>query len=783
MNSPEAISAPSAVAAQRRAVITGMGVCTPFAMSLPDFEDRVMSAKSSIHSIRRFDSGMLTSSLACSFDSDKALERVPHSAWMDRGARFTLHALDDAIAHAGIKVRELARHRLAIVVGSSHSGIESSEQIFQKLEQGLFNSGDQRLICASSVDHPATVVCGRLRALGPKLTFSSACASGNTAAGVALDLIRSNQADVVIVVGTDTISPSLIAGFNSLRALAPAPAAPFSDPPGITLGEGAGVLVVEEIRHAQGRNARALAEILGYGLSGDAHHETAPDSEGHGVSAAIERALHAAGVHPSAVDYVSAHGTGTAANDAAEARGTHRVLGASVPMSSSKSIMGHTLGASGVLELIVTLSCAGKGVLPHTANFRGLRVGCPEGDYVPNSPRTGAVDVIVNNNFGFGGNNSSLIVSRSTLPGATVTAEVRRRCFITGTGSVIGGTGSLPAALPWLSCGSADPAAPMPTPRMGKLDLPPSLKGFGRAAPMMKFGLVAAREALGQAGMELAMLQEPVGLICGVVNGAERSIEKYMTSVFRDGMEYASASQFPMTTMNALGGQLSIAFGLKGYNTTLVGSHSALYYGASLVRRGRQGAVLVASADELTDHLETIYRTMGLHAVDGQQAAEGAGALMLESAEHAAARGATPLAEILATATLQDGKIHKVSSRGTALQLAIASVLKDADVAAGSIDAIVCAKAPLKSHGQALGCALGHHFGDEVPRFDLSEASGLVHPSAASLLAVIAATETLHRLPSGNPPRSGKRRLVLVATLAVTGDSFAALLACPEPRA
>jgi 3-oxoacyl-[acyl-carrier-protein] synthase II len=396
----------------KRAVITGMGVCTPLGMSLSALSHAVLNALSSITMITRFDASMFHSELASSFDlhNDPSFLRNRQS-WFDRGTHLLMHALEEALKNAHLNALE-DRERISVIVGSSHSGIESAEQLCRHFQQDKTADIDKRVFLSSLIDQPASVTCRKLRALGIKLTFSSACASSNTAIGVALDLINDDLSDIVIVGGTDTISLSILAGFSSLSAVSKSPTAPFSNPLGLSLGEGAGVIVVENLAHALKRGARLIAEILGYGLSGDAYHETAPDIEGLGVSSAISSALVHSGLRPDQIDYVSAHGTGTEANDAAEIKGTVRVIGNKIPISSSKSFIGHTLGASGVLEAIITLLCVEQGYVPHTKNFRGPRDSCPNLNYVPNVPQKMPVRFFLNNNFGFGGNNSSVIIGQ-----------------------------------------------------------------------------------------------------------------------------------------------------------------------------------------------------------------------------------------------------------------------------------------------------------------------------------------------------------------------------------
>src|SRR5690606_7468000 len=252
--------------------------------------------------------------------------------------------LREAKAHSGIDWKHYAPERIAVVLGTSNSGIERLEEIARA---EAIADVDQRKLAATSIAHVTNVVAALVKAKGPRVTFSSACASSTAAVGHAMDLIRDDRADVVVVVGADDVSHGIMAGFNSLGALSSTCTAPFSEPIGITLGEGAGVFIVENATLVAERGASAIAEITGYALSGDAYHATSPDREGRGIEAAVRMALADARLDATEIDFISAHGTGTEANDAAESRAMERLFGRSIPINSSKSFLGHTLGASG----------------------------------------------------------------------------------------------------------------------------------------------------------------------------------------------------------------------------------------------------------------------------------------------------------------------------------------------------------------------------------------------------------------------------------------------------
>src|SRR5690606_27927332 len=364
-----------------RAVITGMGVRVPMAACVDELKAGILAGRKSMIEVDRFDASRFKGRNASVFpaacpDPAPAVLRP----WAERTAGYALAALAEAKAQSGIDWKHHAPERIAVVLGTSNSGIERLEEIAKA--QSIADV-DPRKLAATSIAHVTNVVATRVAARGPRVTFSSACASSTAAVGHAMDLIRDGRADMVVVVGADDVSHGIMAGFNSLGALSSTCTAPFSQPIGITLGEGAGVFIIENSELAARRGARAIAEVTGYALSGDAYHATSPDREGRGIEAAVRMALADARLDPHDIDFVSAHGTDTEANDAAESQAMERLFGRSVPVSSSKSFLGHTLGASGIIEMIATLEVAREGMIPPTLNFGGLRPGCADLDYVP----------------------------------------------------------------------------------------------------------------------------------------------------------------------------------------------------------------------------------------------------------------------------------------------------------------------------------------------------------------------------------------------------------------
>lgn len=744
----------------RTAVISGWGVSCPLGRSVPELESRLLAGDSSLEPVRGFDTSALTSSIAATFPPGTEY-RAPQS-WksvVDKASLSAFEAFQEAWSDSGIATRTPPSRRIAVVVGSSHAGIESTEAVYLKSIGRLPGPLDQREVFSILTSSVANLISTHLGATGPRWTISSACASSNTAMGIGFDLVSSDQADCAVVVGTDSVSLAIMAGFNALRALSPQKTAPFSLPAGLNLGEGAGVVIIEPSQALVAAGNVPRAVLHGYGLSSDAYHITAPDVTGDGARRAMEEALRDAGIASSEVDYVSAHGTGTDANDKAESLATARVFPHRPPVSSSKSILGHTLGASGIIETIISLLFAQQGLVPPTLNYQGTREGCADLDYVPNSPSQASVETICCNNFGFGGNNSSLIVSRSgrllrprTLPD--------RRVVVVATGAVtVHGpeNSDLDRAFAANSGPIAIPGRVAPL-RFTSGNLSP----FARSAPMIKFGLKAAASAL--EGHPCFSRNPRYGLLGGMLNGSSHSIAKYFESVFQDGPGLASAQHFPMTTVNATAGQTAIALGITGYTSTFCGSQSAFAYGRDLIRRGRQDGVLVVASDDLHEAALGIYESLGLK----EPWSEGGAALALEAQDTAQLRGAQILGEVAGLAVGSAPGLFGGPKSGTVLAALAREALDEAGLELESIATVVFTDCKLNRMGANSRAAMAQLFSPAPERISSVPLLGYA-PAATPFWNIQLA---LRHLSPGSP--------VLVLDTDLSGNLFALILTAPE---
>ncbi|QOV34518.1 beta-ketoacyl-[acyl-carrier-protein] synthase family protein [Streptomyces ferrugineus] len=340
------------------------------------------------------------------------------SLTQDRFIQLSIAAAREAVADSGLDPTTWDGARVGVVVGCGLGGVATWEtQHRRMLEQGP-QAVSALLIPMLVPNMVAGHLAMDLRATGPNLVTATACASGATAIGAALQLLRDGSCDIVIAGGGEAgVSPLMVTGFAQMGALSrrldepSAASRPFdADRDGFVIGEGSGMLVLEREADARARGAHVRAKLAGYGASADAHHMTAPDPEGAGVIQALRTALAAADVMPDEVDHVNAHGTSTPLNDAAEARALRKVLGEGAAVTSTKGVLGHTLGAAGAIEAALTVLTVEHGTVPPTANLQRLDPGV-ELDVVAGSVRRRGVEVAVSNSFGFGGQNAVLVVT------------------------------------------------------------------------------------------------------------------------------------------------------------------------------------------------------------------------------------------------------------------------------------------------------------------------------------------------------------------------------------
>jgi 3-oxoacyl-[acyl-carrier-protein] synthase II len=407
---------------KRRVVVTGMGVVTSLSCKVDDLFDRLCAGESGVHPLRLFDSANYKVKFAgdiYDWDAGDYIDKKEIKR-LDRFSQFALVAGVDAVKDSGLDLSREDSFRCGVILGS---GIGGLQEIETQIERLLYKGPDR----VSPLTIPKLMLNAaggnlsiRYGMRGPNYTVATACASATNAIGDAMKTIQYDDADIMVTGGTEAaVTPMGVSSFQNMRALStrndePCRASrPFDiDRDGFVMAEGAGILVLEELEHAKSRGAKIYAELIGFGASGDAGHITQPDESGHGAAKAMASALRNSRINPEDVVYINAHGTSTPLGDKAETLAIKSVFGEHarrLRISSTKSQLGHTLGASGGIELIVTIKSMKRGVIAPTINLDTPDPDC-DLDYTPNQPRECDVKVAMSNSFGFGGHNASVVV-------------------------------------------------------------------------------------------------------------------------------------------------------------------------------------------------------------------------------------------------------------------------------------------------------------------------------------------------------------------------------------
>ncbi len=408
----------------RRVVVTGMGAITPIGNSVAEFFAGVKGGSCGIDFISAFDTENFTVKLAAqvkNFDARNYMD-AKEAKRMDRFSQFAVAASKEAIEDAGLELSALDPERFGVIVGSGIGGLENIE----KEARTLADKGPRRVnplfIPMIITNMAAGNIAIQFGALGICTNIVTACATGTHSIGEAYRNIKHGYADVILAGGTEaSITPLGVAGFTSLTALStskdPSRASiPFDkERDGFVMGEGAGILLLEEYEHAIKRGARLYAEIVGYGATCDAYHITAPSPDGYGGTRAMRLAMQEAGITPKEISYVNAHGTSTPINDRLETLAMKAAFGEEVyriPVSSTKSMIGHLLGAAGAVEAVTCVKAMDEDFIPATIGYRIPDEEC-DLDYVPNQGRTAKINYAMSNSLGFGGHNATVIFKKT----------------------------------------------------------------------------------------------------------------------------------------------------------------------------------------------------------------------------------------------------------------------------------------------------------------------------------------------------------------------------------
>ncbi|QLZ69280.1 beta-ketoacyl-[acyl-carrier-protein] synthase II [Legionella sp. PC1000] len=409
---------------KRRIVITGMGMVTPVGLNVEETWQNILAGVSGVVLADEFDAAEYSTRIWAKVKNFNIENYVPlkDARKMDVFTQYGIAAADEAILDSGLKIDANLSNRIGVAVGAGIGGIQTITNNQDKLMAGGPRKVSPFFIPAGIINMVAGQISIRHQLKGPNIAVVTACTTGTHNIGLAGRMIAYGDADVMVCGGAEmTLTPLCLAGFSAVRSLSkrndePAKASrPFDkDRDGFVMGEGAGVLVLEEYEHAKARGAKIYAELLGFGMSGDAFHITAPDDDADGAARAMEAAIHDAGIDPEQIDYINAHGTSTYLNDLNETKAIKRVFkqhAYDLAVSSTKSMTGHLLGAAGAVEAIFSVLAIRDQIAPPTINLDNPDEGC-DLNYVPYTPQKRAINYVLSNSLGFGGTNGSLLFKR-----------------------------------------------------------------------------------------------------------------------------------------------------------------------------------------------------------------------------------------------------------------------------------------------------------------------------------------------------------------------------------
>ncbi len=763
-----------------RIVVTGLGVVCATGDNYECFARNLLSGRGGIGQYSELIPGRkVWAGLVVGPEPVPQLDTLDRAtlATLDRTARLAITAMAEALTDSGVNSdgqKPIPTDRWGLIMGTSHGGRSQLDRFVESGADPNNPDNAHRLLESASHQHQTAALAACFDVRGPVITLSTACSSSGIAIAYGCELLRAGKIDVAIAGGADAFSKLTYAGFDSLGAVADQPCGPFSDTIGITLGEGAGFLVLERLEQAENRRARIYAELFSHGTSWDAHHLTAPEPSGEGMRRAMAQALAKAGATIGQVDYINAHGTGTRANDVAESLAVKRLFETETPppISATKSFTGHALGASSVIGCLASLAASEHDRLPPTLNFASARPGC-DLDYVPNQPRAARVDRFLADSAAFGGVNCVLHGGRYQ-PDAVAPPTVRPDAvMITGIGVVSPLGHDLREFVEGLRRGYSGVCA------IGRFDaedlrashaglvtefntrrLMPSVN-LRRIDLVTQYATVAASLALGDAGLGIwAQQPERVGLVVGTTRGAAGSFEKYLASVEGGRWEHASAVYFPNLVMSSIGGNLSNILRIKGLASTCLGGIGAglhaLINGFEFLRSSPDcDAVVVVAADEINPLYFRLFDRLGRLAAKaaipnlydpaggGLVLGEGAVAMVLQRS--ACIRdGATPYAVIAGYGLSNDARPDLgLDHGGHCLEQAARTALDEAGIDASHLDLVYglgrgeidydarearVLTRLLAGHRPALSCVNGH--------LGLAEASSALFAVAAALLGL-----------------------------------------------
>lgn len=677
----------------KRCVVTGLGVICAIGNNVEETWKNALASVSGIHKTTSVDTTNCYADLAAEVKCD-TLDQIDAPEEKDRASKLCIKAATEALKDAGLGDFG-GSQRVSVITGSCCGGVLSVEHYYKTGR----NVNDIPKMPIAAV---ASQVAESCNAGGIVTNVANACAAGTISVAYACDLIRAGKADVVIAGGADSFASVPYSGFLSLHALDENGCSPFNRCKGITLGEGAGIVIVESYEHAKKRNAKVYCEVLGASVTSDAHHITAPREDGLCQIEAINRAIKNSGIKKSDIGYVNGHGTGTAKNDNAEFLSLHTVFDEENPhisASSTKVLTGHCLGAAGAIEAVFSIKALTTDTVLPTLGYTAedsekLKEKAGNLDFVQNKPEHKELNSVMSNNFAFGGTNASIIYSKQAGDVSSQSAK-DKRIAITGLGIVSPLGNSKDAYLASVKNGfkpeSDSIHSTITDTDYSELGL--KMAFYRKLDNLGQLQSVSGMRALQDGKFTVTEDNaKSIGIIVGTSEGGLGSTYDFAELISENGNAKGSAFKFPHTVYNAAGGYLSICSGIKGYGVTVttgpISGLQSIGYAVNVMKDGQETAMLATGCDENIPIITEFAEKLGLR--NGKfTISDASTSILLETEDTAKARGAKIYGYVLGCGNgRKNVKFGKLAGSDEALDIAINDALKDAGLSINDIDAV-----------------------------------------------------------------------------------------------
>lgn len=756
---------------EKRCVITGLGMINAIGNTVDESWNNCINGVSGIKEVRSIDTGSCYSHMGAEAAPNFDVEAGEDADKMDRVSLLCVKAANEAVADSGIIIDDSNADRVGVVMGSCVGGAVSIQKFFtdKENEEGSEDSAD---IIKMPIGVIANNVAKLVGAKGVVTNVGNACAASTISIEYACDLIRAGVGDAFIVGGADSFSALAFGGFTALHAIDTEPCSPYNKSKGITLGEGAGALVVESYEHAKARGAKIYCDVLGGGISSDAHHITAPRPDSEGQMNAMKRALANSNVKPQDIDYINGHATGTPLNDSTEIQAMQMIFGdnENTAVDSTKSMVGHCLGAAGAVEAIYTVKALTTNTVPPTIGYSdedlvNLKEKAGKLDFMPNVKKEKNIEYAMTNNFAFGGNNASVIFSKHEHD---IKPLENNKVYVTGFGLVSPVGNSIEAYIEAVKNGGVKAGENGLLASVGTEDYKEheiKLAFYRKLDKLSQTQVVSGRSCLKNSGVTVNDDNAvDIGMIIGTADGPSTEIISFHEGLIKNGLQAGSAFIFPNTVYNAAGGYLSINSGVKGVNVTLTnGMQSGLQsicYAYNVVRDGEEKMMMACGLDENTDTMKLLYDKLGYFSKDGSAKpygfngkefvlGEGSTSMMLESEASADERGAVKYAEIAGYAmTHEPVCVGTLAGSDAALDKAIIKACENAGISPDDIDGIVGFGDGNTTVDTIEMNSYKRVFSSGKPVFSVKTIVGEARAAAATLQAVHAALTLSGKLPA-----------------------------------